>query len=163
MRTLAVCVAALAVSAGTAAAALPRTGLFVPGRSLGGIHLGETQSAVRTALGPAYGVCLGCRARTWYFTYRRFDQHGLAVEFARGAVSAIYTLWMPPGWRATNGLELGVPDGQITTTTQPLVSVACNGYAARVADSATARSVYYVAEDKLWGFGLVPRRANPCR
>ena len=61
MRTLAVCAAAL-VCASTAVAALPRTGVFVPGRSLGGIQLGESAGDVRTALG-AYGICIGCATR----------------------------------------------------------------------------------------------------
>jgi hypothetical protein len=163
MRILAVCVAALAISTGTAAATLPRPGVFVPGRSLAGIRLGETQSAVRARLGSAYGVCLGCGARTWYFTYRRFDQHGLAVEFTRGTVSGVYTLWMPPGWYSTNGLQLGMPDAEIPATTLPLVSIVCDDYAARVVDSATARSIYYVANEKLWGFGLLRPRTDPCR
>ena len=36
---------------------------------------------------------------TWYFNYRPFDQHGLAVELTDGRVSAVYTLWQPAGWR----------------------------------------------------------------
>lgn len=163
MRTFVACVAALAVSAGTAAAALPRNGLFVPDRSLGGISVGETASAVQAALGRSYGVCTACRTTTWYFTYKRFDQHGLAVELTRGRVSAVYTLWQPSGWHAVNGLRLGVADGQVTTSTPPLVAVACSGYDARVADGPTVRSVYFVAQGKLWGFGLFRRRADPCR
>ena len=65
--------------------------------------------AVRAALGGFFGVCRGCLHQTWYFTYRPFDKHGLAVEFEQGRVSAVYTLWSPAGWRATNGLRLGAP------------------------------------------------------
>jgi hypothetical protein len=136
MRTLAVFVAALVASAGTAAAALPQNGVFVPGHSLGGIALGETASAVRAAL---------------------------AGELAHGRVSAVYTLWQPAGWRAANGLFLGVAEGQVTTSTPPLVPLPCIGYFARVADGPKVRSVYYIDQGKLWGFGLVRAHANPCR
>src|ERR1700693_6089403 len=101
MRSLAVLAAALVaapVIGASAAAALPRTGVFVPGRSLGGIRLGESAAAVRAALGRSYGVCSACATTTWYFTYKRFDQHGLAVELTGGRVSAVYTLWQPTGW-----------------------------------------------------------------
>jgi hypothetical protein len=161
MRTLAVCAAAL-VCASSTAAALPRTGIFVPGRSLGGIRLGETAGAVRAALGP-HGVCVGCATTTWYFNYKPFDQRGLAVELTGGRVSAVYTLWQPTGWRAAKGLRLGVVEAQLTTSTGPLVSIACSGYDARVADGTEARSVYYVVQGKLWGFGLMHAHANPCR
>jgi hypothetical protein len=161
VRVLAVCAAAL-ICASSAVAALPRTGVFLPGRSLGGIRLGESTAAVRVTLG-SHGVCIGCATSTWYFNYKPFNQHGLAVEFTAGRVSAVYTLWQPTGWRAVNGLQLGVVEAQLTTSTGPLVSVVCPGYDARVADGPQARSVYYVVQGKLWGFGLLRAHANPCR
>jgi hypothetical protein len=161
MRTLAVCVAAL-VCASSAVAALPRTGVFVPGRSLGGIQLGESAGNVRAALG-AHGVCIGCATTTWYFNYKPFSQRGLAVELTHGRVTAVYTLWQPTGWRAAKGLRLGVVEGQLTASAGPLVSVVCSGYDARVADGPQARSVYYVVQGKLWGFGLLRAHADPCR
>jgi hypothetical protein len=161
MRTLAILAAALVVG-GSAGAALPKPGVFLPGRSLGGIRLGESAAAVRTALGP-HGVCMHCATTTWYFNYEQFQRRGLAVELTRGLVSAVYTLWQPKGWHTSNGLRLGVLEAQLTSKTQPLVAVVCPGYDARVADTRHARSVYYVAEGRLWGFGLVRAHTNPCR
>ena len=161
MRALAVSALALVICA-PAAAALPQNGVFVPGRSLGGIRLGESAAAVRTTLG-SHGVCLGCATTTWYFNYRRFQRRGLAVELTHGLVSAVYTLWKPVGWRAANGLRLGVVESQLTSSTEPLVAVVCPSYDARVSDSRAARSVYYVAQGRLWGFGLLRAHANPCR
>ena len=103
MRSLAVFAAAFALG-GSAAAALPRAGVFLPGRSLGGVRLGESAAAVRAALGP-HGVCLHCATTTWYFNYQRFQRRGLAVELTHGLVFAVYTLWQPPGWRTANGLR----------------------------------------------------------
>ena len=161
MRSLAVCVAALAL-ASSAAAALPRSGVFLPGGSLGGIRLGERAVDVRKALG-AHGVCIGCATTTWYFNYQPFSQPGLAVELRQQRVTAVYTLWQPAGWHAKRGLQLGVVEAQLTTSTGPLVSVVCPGYDARVADGPHVRSVYYVVQGKLWGFGLLRAHANPCR
>jgi hypothetical protein len=161
MKALAVCAAAL-VFASTAIAALPRNGVFEPTRSLGGIRLGETKDGVRTTLG-SHGVCIGCATSTWYFNYKPFNQHGLAVEFTGGRVSAVYTLWQPRGWRTGTGLQLGALDAQLTTSTGPLVAVVCPGYDARVADGPKARAIYYVVQGKLWGFGLMRVHANPCR
>jgi hypothetical protein len=162
MRALAVIVAALGLTA-SAAAALPQQGVFAPGRSLGGIRLGEDATAVRAALGSKYGVCTGCGKMTWYFTYKPFDQHGLGIELTRGRVSAVYTLWQPGGWHATNGVRLGALEAQLTIAAGPLIDVSCPTYDARVIDRPTSRSVYYVVGGKLWGFGLFQARANPCR
>jgi hypothetical protein len=162
MRLAAVCVTAI-VLAGTAAAALPRTGALVPGRSLGGVQLGQTGAAVRAALGADYGLCRGCETTTWYYNYRPFDRHGLAVELTDGRVSGVYTVWQPPGWTAPKGIRLGALDSQLTTLTGPLINVSCSGYDARVADSPRARTVYYVARGHVWGFGLLRPHANPCR
>ena len=96
-----------------AAAGLPRTGVLVPGRSLGGIRLGESQRAVSTALGTFYGTCRGCRLRTWYFTYGPFDKHGLAVEFSGRHVSGVYTLWSPKGWHEAHPSRLHTSGGDL--------------------------------------------------
>ena len=162
MRLVAVCAAALVIS-GSAAAALPRQGVLVPGRSLGGVRLGEPAKQVRATLGTSFGVCRACAATTWYFTYRRFDRRGLAVELTGGRVSAVYTLWRPNGWTAPRGLRLGAIEAQITALAGATIPIVCSGYEARVSDDARARTVYYVVRGKLWGFGLLKPRANPCR
>jgi hypothetical protein len=111
----------------------------------------------------AHGVCLNCTTPTWYFNYHRFERRGLAVELTHGLVSAVYTLWQPAGWRSTNGLRLGAREARLTSSTRQLVTTVCSGYDARVEDSGTTRSVYYVSRGRLWGFGLLRAHANPCR
>lgn len=136
-------------------AAVPVAATFVPGRSLAGVRLGDTAAAVRAHLGRDYGLCRGCATTTWYFTYRRFDDKGLAVELTRGRVSAVYTLWQPDGWQTTGGLTLGAPQAQVPHA----IAVTCSGYEAFVSGT----SVYYVVNGSLWGFGLVRRGRSPCR
>ncbi len=160
-RLLGTAVAALVLAA-PATAGLPRAGALVPGRSLGGVRLGETASAVRAALGTFYGTCHGCPTRTWYFTYGAFDRHGVAVEFERGRVSAVYTLWQPHGWHAPHGLRLGARPLAVHERAGPLRTIACAGYDALVADAGRVRTVYYLFGGRLWGFGLFPLGASPC-
>jgi hypothetical protein len=147
----------------TAGAALPQPGTLVPGRSLGGVKLGDTAASVRAALGRGYGVCQGCSRTTWYFTYRPFEQKGLAVELTRGRVSAVYTLWQPDGWQVARGLALGAVRGEVTKAVGATIPVPCVGYHALVSDGGQTRTAYYIVDDKLWGFGLLRARENPCR
>ena len=154
--------AALALAA-PSAAGLPREGVLVPGRSLGGVRLGETTHGVRTALGGRFGVCNDCARRTWYFTYKPFDAHGLAVEFEHGRVVAVYTLWKPAGWRATNGLRLGATPLRVHDRAGPLRTITCSGYTALVADQLSSRTVYFLYNGSLWGFGLFLPNWSPCR
>jgi hypothetical protein len=146
-----------------AAAGLPRAGTLVPGRSLGGIRLGETTHAVRAALGRRFGVCNDCARPTWYFTYRPFDAHGLAVEFVHRRVSAVYTLWQPTGWRATNGLRLGATPLQVHDRAGRLRTITCIGYDSLVADRPGSRTAYFLDQGSLWGFGLFLANWSPCR
>ena len=129
--------------------------MLVPGRSLGGVRLGETAAEVSRVLGRDYGVCRGCATTTWYFTYRRFDDKGLGVEFVHRRVVAVYTLWQPPGWETRRRFTLGSPQARVG----PAITVSCSGYTALVRGT----SVYFVVDGKLWGFGLFPRKQSPCR
>jgi hypothetical protein len=140
-------------------AALPHAGTFVPGRSLGGVRLGEPAAEVRRHLGSDYGLCRGCATTTWYFTYRRFDDNGLAVELSRGRVSAVFTLSQPEGWTWRGHFGVGAAEGQVTAAVGGVVPVACSGYTALVSGT----SVYLIVDAKLWGFGLVRRGRSPCR
>ena len=127
------------------------------------MHLGEPAAQVRAAFG-LHGVCSGCAHTTWYFTYGKFQQQGLAVELTGGRVSGAYTLWQPQGWRSLpSGLALGAVEGQVTALAGTMIPVACPGYIALARDGPSARTVYYIVGGKLWGFGLFRRAASPCR
>ena len=151
------------VLAATAAAALPKAGALVPGRSLGGIRLGEPQQTVRAALGTFYGNCSDCARRTWYFTYKPFHRQGLAVEFRRGHVSGVYTLWRPAGWHGPHELGFGTSVLAVHRLTGASRTISCANYSALVRDSTRTRTAYYLFDGRLWGFGLFRRGASPCR
>jgi hypothetical protein len=149
--------------AAPAAAGLPKAGTLVPGRSLGGIRIGDSQRAVRAALGTFYGPCRGCAHRTWYFTYHRFAKQGLAVELTAGRVSGLYTLWRPKGWHAPHRLGFGSTALAVHTLVGSTTTVVCRRYEALVHDSGRTRTAYYLFNGRLWGFGLFRRGASPCR
>lgn len=160
---VATAVAVFLALAAPAAARLPKRGTLVPGRSLGGIRLGDSPRAVRSALGTFYGACRACPRRTWYFTYRPFERQGLAVEFTRGEVSGVYTLWRPKGWHAPHRLSFGSSPLAVHALGHATRTVTCPEYDALVRDTAHARTAYYLFGGGLWGFGLFLRDADPCR
>jgi hypothetical protein len=155
-------IAALVFVAG-ASAGLPKAGSLVPGRSLGGVRLGESPRAVRASLGHTYGTCRGCTRTTWYFTYHPFTQQGLAIELDGGRVSAVYTLWRPPGWHGPEGLRFGATPLTVHDRAGARHTITCNGYTALVRDTFQARTAYFLYAGRLWGFGLFRRGADPCR
>jgi hypothetical protein len=155
--------AAAAVLAGDAAAAPPRAGLVVTGRSLGGLELGVTRAEVRDAWGARFGSCRGCAQPTWYFNYRRFEPLGVGVSFRRGRAIALFTIWAPPGWRTTRGLRIGDDEARVAALHGPHLRVSCGTYAALTLRGRAATTAVYVHDGRVWGFGLSRPGLSPCR
>ena len=146
-------VALLAVA--SARAAPPDAGVFVPGRSLGGVTLGSSLDDVVARWGRAYGRCRGCAAETLYFNRFAFRPEGAGVELRRGRVEAVFTLWAPAGWRTAQGLAIGEPELRLRSTYAPLQRSACGGYEAFTLPGSGPRSVVYVVDGDVWGFALL--------
>jgi len=140
----------------------PSHRVLVPGVSLGGLRLGATPAQVRAAWGSRYGACRGCAAPTWYFTYRPFTQQGAGVEFRQGRAAALFTLWEPTGWRTPGGLSLGEPAARVTQLYGPLPRLQCVGYAALTLPRAGSLTVFYLVDERLWGFALMRAGHQPC-
>ena len=150
--------------AAPAAAALPRKGVFVPGRSLGGLRLGATPAQVRAAWGSSYGRCRDCAQPTWYFTYRRYKARGAAVQFRHGLVAAIFTLWAPAGWKTTKGLYIGDNVDRMPGLYGTLARTDCPGnYYALTMPTPGGVNAFYVVNEKIFGFGLLSFGAAVCR
>jgi hypothetical protein len=163
VRLLAAATAAAAlVLAAPAAAAPPRHGVLVPGRSLGGVRLGTPMQAVIARWGRGFGVCRGCRATTWYYTYERFQPQGVAVSFRKGRAEALFTLWQPSGWRTSLGIVIGDDAAQVTAVYGALDRRDCTGYSTLILHTRAGVTEFYVVGDRLWGFG-VSRAPQPCR
>ena len=166
MRTahkLAACLAIALAAASAATAAPPREGILAPGRSLGGVRLGLTPAQVRAHWGSSYGVCRDCARTTWYFTYKPFTQKGAGVEFRRGRVSAVFTLWAPKGWRSTKGLRIDEPEASVTDLYGALPRTECGTYSALLQRRRGVRTAFYVVSGRVWGFAILSPGAVACR
>ncbi len=163
-RIAAILAAALgvALAATSAASAPPARGLFVPGKSLGGVSIGMTQAEVLRTWGKRHGVCRECPQPTWYFNYKPFEPQGAGVVFERRRVVRVFTVWRPEGWRTGRGLVLGDDAGKISDLAGPYREKECAGYTALVSRAGRVASVFYVHDERLWAFGLVRAGASPC-
>lgn len=159
---LAVAAAIAASFPGAGGAAPPDAGLFVPGRSLGGISLGATRADVVAAWGRAFGRCRGCPTETLYFNRFAFRPEGAGVALRDGRVVAIFTLWGPRGWRTAQGLAVDEPLLRLEATYRPLRRARCAGYEAFVLPVSGPQSVVYVVDERVWGFALVDRGRSVC-
>ncbi len=151
-----------AVAAGVSRAAPPDAGVLVPGHSLGGVTLGASLDDVVAAWGRAYGRCRGCAAERLYFNRFAFRPEGAGVELRRGRVAAVFTVWAPAGWRTSQGLAIGAPELRLRSTYAPLQRTTCRGYEAFALPGSGARSVVYVVDGDVWGFGLLARGHTVC-
>ena len=153
----------LALLSVVTALALPQAGVLAPGRSLGGVRLGETRAAVVARWGNSFGVCRGCERPTLYWNYTRFDPQGAGATFRRGRVVAVVTLWAPSGWRTTKGLLVNDNEARVTELYGALPRVGCEGYEALTLRSRGAVTAIYVRLGTVWGFGLMRPQVPVCR
>jgi hypothetical protein len=158
-RTVLAVATLLIVTAASAQAAPPLHGVLVPGRSLGGLRLGDSEASVRARYGNFHGTCTDCARPTWYYTYRRFTQQGVGIEFRGGRIAGVFTVWQPVGWRTANGIEVGMPKWRLPQLTPQQ----CAGYLALTRRTRTAVTVYYVLDDRIWAFALLRPDEAVCR
>jgi hypothetical protein len=152
------------LAAAFAVLALPAHGVLVVGKSLGGVRLGMTPEQVERQWGTNHAGCRNCRATTWYFNYRKFRPQGAAVQFRRNRVSAVWTLWSPPGWRTRDGkLALGQNALQVNIRFGALVSIPCGNYRSLILTRGPVTTWFYVYGTVLYGFGLGRPGTSPCR
>jgi hypothetical protein len=154
--------AALTAPAVAQAPLAPTRGVFVPDRSLGGVSLGLTKAEVNERWGSSYGVCRNCARETWYFNLKPFEPQGAGVEFNRGRVARVFTVWRPLGWRTNDGLELGTEVEELRQMVPRLEVRPCADYTAYLSKAQRATNAYYVFRGRLWGFGLMVRGLSPC-
>jgi len=144
-------------------AGLPRAGVVVPGKRLGGLALGATREQVRSSWGPQFGVCRGCREQTWYFNYRAFEPQGAGVSFRAGRAVALFTLGSPKGWRTDRGLRIGDSAVRIAGLYGPLLQIHCGTYSAFTIRRGSTTTAFYVVDERVWAFGLSRPKAPVCR
>lgn len=156
MLTFAVSVALLvsAPAGAESAAGLPARGVLMPGKSLGGLKLGDSQATVRARWGRSYARCAVCRRTTWLYTYPSGGPRGAAVTFRDGRVAAVFTLGVPRGWRTTRGVVLGDPAAKIQAVYGRLPWSRCIGYGALSIRRTGVVSSIYTYGESVYGFAL---------
>ena len=134
---------------------LPPHGVLIAGRSLAGVHLGDTSADVRAKWGTNYRACNGCKLTTWIYIYET-KPVGAAVIFKGNHVVAVFTLGSPFGWRTQKGLTLGA-DIHSFVAMYPAPTMGykdCIGFnALSMQQGGTVTSIYTQAES-VYGFAL---------
>jgi hypothetical protein len=162
-RTLTAVAVVVLATASASSAAPPASGVFDVGRSLGGLRLGMTPAQVRSTWGSNFGRCRDCRTPTWYFNYTPFSPEGAGVEFRRGRVDAIFTLWSPAGWRTRDGLRIGDDEARVSEIHGALERGECGSYRVLLARRGRVVSAFYIVSGRVWGFALLRAPSRPCR
>ncbi len=152
-----------APAASEAAAAMPAKGVLAPGKSLGGIKLGDTVATVKKRWGSRYADCTICRRTTWMYTYRTGRLSGAAVSFRSGRVAAIFTLCAPRGWRTPQGLTLGDPTQHALSLYRTLGWSRCIGYGALTMRHPGAVTSIYTFGESVYGFALTRPSEPVCQ
>ncbi len=160
---LVACLLAAGALSGAAQAAPPSPGTVVPGRSLGGVSLGATRADVERSWGLAHGTCRSCTRPTWYFNSFAFRPEGAGATFRNGRVSALFTLWSPPGWHTNRGVAIGDDVASVTAVYGALHRVTCDSYEALVLPLRGTTTAVYIVGAKVWGFALLARGEAVCR
>ena len=156
--------AAPAVSAAPApSASLPLRGVLAPGKSLGGIRLGDTPATVKARWGSRWRLCAVCPRATWLYTYPGSTTSGAAVSFRNGRVAAVFTLGVPRGWRTTRGVALGDPAEKIQDVYGTLRWARCLGYGALSIRSGNSVASIYTYGESVYGFALTLPNEPVCQ
>jgi len=154
---------ALVPAAGARSAAqagqLPTRGIFVPGVSLAGVHLGYTQAKVVAALGSNYRLCTVatsnlCKEPLWLYQYTRGEPLGVAVRFHNKIVSAVFTLGAIQGWKTSDGLKMYDPVSNIYSFYETPIYTKCIGFEAFSMRKGSITSSFYTASGVVYGFAL---------
>jgi hypothetical protein len=155
----------VALAFAIAASSVPQHGVLVPGKSLAGVALGDTPSAVRARLGDRYRVCGRCRERTWYYLGEPADgdPSGVGFSFRHGRVSAVFTLGAPPGWRTRGGLRVGDDVTRVRALYGDVALTVCIGYRALSMRRADAVTSIYATGESVYGFALTRPGEPVCR
>jgi hypothetical protein len=152
-----------APTASTVTATVPTKGVLAPGRSLGGIRLGDTVAVVQRRWGRTYSLCRVCARTTWMYTYRTGRLSGVAVSFRSGRVSAIFTLGAPRGWRTPQGLALGDPTAAALQLYRGMAWNRCIGYGALSMRRPGVVTSIYTFGESVYGFALTRPSEPVCQ
>ena len=76
---------------------------------------------------------------------------------------ALYTLWVPTGWRTDKGIRLGDSPLSVNGVYGALPRFVCGHYSVLVQRRGTVSSAFYFKNDLLWAFALQRSSEPACR
>lgn len=144
------------------AAGFPIRGVVVPGKSIGTISVGLTETQVRAHWGRNYAVCTSCPLTTWLYTYRGGEPLGAAVKFANDRVVAVFTLGSPAGW-GLKGLMMGDPLSNVYNLFGSTGDAQCIGYDALTVRIGQNTMSFYDAAGVIYGYALTGPSQPVCQ
>jgi hypothetical protein len=158
---------ALALVTGTGAHSakghLPVRGVVIPGVSLAGVKVGDTEQRVKQVWGSNFTTCKYCSDATWLFEYRVGEPLGAAARFENGRVVAVFTLGSPSGWKTVKGLNIGDPINNVFQYYPKTGTVRCIGFDAVTIRTGNVVTAFYSAAGVVYGFALVAPSMTPCQ
>jgi hypothetical protein len=131
----------------------PVNGILVRGKSLGGVRLGESASAVQARWGSDYTVLPGAPT-TWLYMSPTGDPFGAGVSFRHRVVTAIFTLGGIEGWRTSDGLRVGQLLSRFNDPSPSTTQSVCVGYGAISSRTADAVTSILMTGQSVYGFAL---------
>ena len=140
---------------------LPVNGILVRGKSLGGVQLGESASAVR-ALWGSYTI-LPSQPTTWLYMSPTGAPFGAGVSFRHRAVTAVFTLGGIAGWRTNDGLHTRQVIASFNNPGPSTTQTACIGYGAVSTRSGSAVTSIFMQGQAIYGFALTRPSEPICR
>jgi hypothetical protein len=143
-------------------AAVPARGVLAPGKSLGGVKLGDTRATVRARWGGRYELCRVCGPTTWLYTSSA-RRTGAAVSFRNSRVTAVFTLGAPSGWRTTQGLRLGDATTHAMSLYKGFAWSGCIGYGALSLRGRGVVTSIYTYGESVYGFALTRPSEPVCQ
>ena len=153
-----------------AAGVVPQHGIFVVGKTLGGIGLGWTQAQVKARWGANPTICTTApqcskSQPVWLFIYRLGEPLGAGVRFRYGKTVSVFTLGTPGvnslsaggggGWKTSLGLKTFDPISNIYSLyPQATIDTNCSFYNAISMKQDGVTSSFYTSSGSVYGFAL---------
>jgi hypothetical protein len=141
----------------------PSRGKVVPGKNIGGISLGMTETQVKAHWGRNYVIGPLIRGyTTWLYEYKGAEPLGAAVKFQNNKVVAVFTLGSPAGW-GLSGAMMGDPISNVYNLFGSTGQANCIGYAALTVRIGTATTSFYSASGVIYGYALTASSQPACQ
>jgi hypothetical protein len=144
---------------------LPSRGVLIPGKSLGGVSLGQTQTKVKALWGGRFTQCEKsfCKDPTWLYFYATGEPLGAATRFRDNKVVAVFTLGATTGWKTSNGLKIADPASRVYELYGSPRYTKCIGYEALSVTQGRVVTSFYLTSGVIYGFALTVPGLTVCQ